>query len=177
MLVGVYVRVSTQTKQHIDMQTHFLKDYAKRNNLHIYQIYADIGESGKKDSRPSFDLMLEDLRSGKFKAILVYKLDRIGRSLIHLVKLFEEFAKKNIEFISATQNINTTTPEGKLFLRMLMILSEYEREMTVSNIKRGLQRARARGKQIGQRGKDKKQRRKSGYFLRWAGSKKTPPSF
>jgi len=168
MIAAIYCRISTKDKQDITTQETYLKDYAARENLEIYKTYSDIGESGSKDSRPRFDLMLLDMRAGLFKGILVYKLDRIGRSLSHLVKLFEEFSKRKIEFISATQSINTTTPEGRMFLHILMTLSQYERELTVGRIKDGLKRAKQQGKPIGKRGKDKKKRRLSGYHLRWA---------
>jgi len=168
MKIAIYCRVSTRDKQDINTQIDFLKDYAERNDYEIYKIYSDVGESGSKDKRPEFNLMVDDMRKGLFKGIVVYKLDRIGRSLSHLVKLFEEFKKRNIEFISATQNINTTTPEGRMFLHILMTLAEYERELTINRIKAGLERARKQGKPIGKRGKDKKQRRKSGYYQRWS---------
>lgn len=173
MKIAIYCRVSTKDKQDITTQETYLKEYASREGLEVYNLYSDIGESGSKDSRPKFDIMLSDMREGLFKGILVYKLDRIGRSLSHLVKLFEEFKKRNIEFVSATQSINTTTPEGRMFLHILMTLAQYERELTVSRIKAGLERAKKQGKLIGKRGKDKKKRRKSGYYQRW--SKKTTP--
>jgi len=162
-----YYRTSTR-EQNTGMQIKAVTDYCKNNEFTLDKTYSDIGESGSKDSRPQFDLMLKDLRAGLIDTIIVYKLDRIGRSLAHLVKLFEEFNKKKIEFISISQNINTITPEGRMFLHMLMVLAEYERELTVSRIKAGLERAKANGKPIGKRGKDKKRRRKSGYLLRWA---------
>lgn len=174
MKTAMYVRVSTRDKQDVNTQIEYLKDYCKREGLKVFNIYQDVGESGSKDSRPQFDIMLNDMRAGKFKGILVYKLDRIGRSLSHLVKLFEEFKKRNMAFISATQAINTTTPEGRMFLHILMTLAEYERELTVNRIKAGLERARKQGKAVGKRGKDKKRRRKAGYYARW--SKKTTPS-
>ena len=169
MKTAIYCRVSTKDKQDITTQQSYLKDYAERESLEIYKVYSDIGESGSKDSRPQFDMMLSDMRQRKFKTILVYKLDRIGRSLSHLVKLFEEFKRKGINFISATQSINTTTPEGRMFLHMLMTLAEYERELTVSRIQAGLERARKQGKKLG-RGfgsKDSKPRKKGGYYLRY----------
>jgi DNA invertase Pin-like site-specific DNA recombinase len=174
MKVAIYCRVSTKDKQDVSTQEIYLNHYANRENLEIYRTYSDIGESGSKDSRPQFDLMLNDMRQGLFDAVLVYKLDRIGRSLSHLVKLFEEFSKRKIQFISATQSINTTTAEGRMFLHILMTLAQYERELTVSRIKSGLERAREQGKAIGKRGKDKGSRRKSGYYLRWT-KKPTPP--
>lgn len=173
MLTAIYCRVSTKDKQSVRTQQQYLKDYAARESLEIYNVYSDVGESGSKDSRPQFDIMLRGMRDKKFKAILVYKLDRIGRSLSHLVKLFEEFSKRDIHFISATQNINTSTAEGEMFRNMLMVFADYERKLTVSRIKDGLERARKEGKPIGKRGKDKKRRRVSGYHLRW-GKKTTP---
>ena len=171
--IAVYCRVSTRDKQDITTQEVYLKEYSDREGHEVMGVYSDIGESGSKDSRPRFDEMLEDMRAGKFNGILVYKLDRIGRSLSHLMKLFEEFKKRKIAFISATQSINTTSPEGRMFLHMLMVLAEYERELTISRIIDGQERARLSGKKIGKRGKDKGERRKSGYWLRW--SKKTTP--
>jgi len=170
--VAIYCRCSTN-KQDLQTQQSYLQDYASRESLEIYKEYNDLGESGSKESRPQFDQLLEDMRAGRFEGILVYKLDRIGRSLSHLVKLFEEFKKRNIDFISATQSINTTSPEGRMFLHILMTLAEYERELTVNRIMSGLERAKKQGKPIGKRGKDKNQRRKSGYYLRW--SKKATP--
>jgi DNA invertase Pin-like site-specific DNA recombinase len=170
--VAIYCRVSTKDKQDITTQHSYLDAYAKRMELDIYRTYSDIGASGKKESRPDFDIMLTDMREGKFNAILVYKLDRIGRSLSHLLKLFEEFKKKDIAFISATETINTTTAEGRMFLHMLMTLAQYERELIVARVTDGMTRARSQGKPIGKRGKDKNPRRKSGYLLRWAGDRR-----
>ena len=169
MEVALYLRVSTRDKQDISTQQIFLEGYASRNNLSIKYIYKDEGESGSKASRPGFDKLLEDIRDGKVNAVLVYKLDRIGRSLAHLINLFSEFKNRGVAFISATQNINTTTPEGKLFLHLLMVLAEYERELTIDRINSGLARARKQGKKLGRPPgkKDKKKRRKSGYLRRW----------
>lgn len=164
-----YFRISTRDKQDITMQTKAVNDYCQRENIEIVKEYDDIGQSGKKESRPAFDLLLTDIRNGLGEAVIVYKLDRIGRSLSHLVKLFEEFKKRNIKFISVTQNINTSTPEGRMFLHMLMVLAEYERELIVGRITDGLDEAKQSGKQLGRPkgAKDKKERRKSGYWQRW----------
>src|SRR3989338_11646214 len=170
MKAAIYCRVSTRDKQDITTQEHFLKEYSVREGHEVVGFYSDVGESGSKDSRPRFDAMLQDMRAGEFKGIIVYRLDRIGRSLPHLVKLFEEFSKKNIKFISATQNFNTTTAEGELMLRMLMILADYERKLIISRVNDGLSVARSKGVQLGRRkgSKDKKPRRRSGYWQRWA---------
>ncbi len=174
MRAGIYYRISTADKQSLDMQVKAVRDYCEREGLEIFKEYSDIGQSGKKESRPEFDLMLQDMRDKLFDCVVVYKLDRIGRSLSHLVKLFEEFRKKNINFISITQAINTTTPEGRMFLHILMVLAEYERELTVARINDGLKKAKSNGKKLGRpKGSgDKGRRRKSGYLMRWISERK-----
>jgi putative DNA-invertase from lambdoid prophage Rac len=182
MKVCIYARVSRQ-EQNLDTQLSALKEFCKRNNYEIYQEYEDI-ISGKTDKRGGFDLMLKDMRNGKFDAVIVYKLDRIGRSLQHLLNLFAEFDSRKIEFISITQNINTTTAEGRLFLKMLMLLAEYERELIVARTQARLDYLQEQiskkgfavtktGRKITSLGrplnsKDKKVRKKSGYLLRYA---------
>lgn len=150
MKVAIYLRVSTKNKgQDVNTQLIPIKEYCLRSGFEIYKVYSDIGESGSKESRPEFDIMLKDLRNNKFKAIAVYKLDRIGRSMQHLLKLFEEFNKRGIEFISLTQNIDTTTPEGRMFLKMLMVLGEYERDLIVNRVNDGIRRAKELGTRSG----------------------------
>jgi len=170
--IGLYARVS-KDEQNIETQLVALKDYCQRNNYQIKETYLDNGISGATDNRPAFNKMLEDMRTGKINCVMVYKLDRIGRSLQHLLNLFEEFKNGGVEFISLTQNINTNTPEGKMFLRMLMVLAEYERELIISRINSGLDRARSEGKTLGRPNgsKDSKRRRRSGYLLRWQNNK------
>lgn len=165
-----YKRLSTRDKQDIGMQDLAINNYCKINNIDVLKEYEDIGQSGAKQSRPAFDKLLQDLRAKKYDTIIVYKLDRIGRSLSPLVKLFEEFKKKGINFISVTQNINTSTPEGRMFLNMLMVFAEYERDLTVDRINSGLDRVRAEGRKLGRPfgATDKKRRRKSGYHQRWS---------
>lgn len=168
-MIAIYYRISTD-KQETDMQEKACRDYCAREKLTIYKEYKDIGESGSKETRPAFDSMIDDMRARKFNAIVVYKLDRIGRSILHLLKLFEEFKKKNIDFISVTQSINTTTPEGNMFLQMLMVLAEYERALTINRINQGLKIAKEKGSKLGRPfgSKDKKRRRLSGYYRRWS---------
>ena len=123
------------------------------NNFKIIPLiageYIDSGFSGKDDKRPEFERLLTDIRANKVNTVLVYKLDRIGRSLKHLLNLFEEFKSRKVEFISLTQNINTGTPEGKMFWQMLGVFAEFEREMIVARTLAGLDRARRQGKALG----------------------------
>jgi len=166
--IGLYARVS-KNEQNLDTQLMALRDYCQKNNYKTVKEYLDDGISGATENRPSFNALLSDIRARKMNCVLVYKLDRIGRSLQHLLNLFEEFKNRGVEFISLTQNINTNTPEGKMFLRMLMVLAEYERELIVSRINSGLNRARVEGKTLGRPlgAKDTKRRKRSGYLLRW----------
>ena len=182
MKTAIYVRVS-KSEQNPETQNVLLREYCEKNNLEVFDIYEDKC-TGKSDSRPAFDELMRDMRDKRFNTIVVYKLDRIGRSLQHLLQLFQEFKNKHIDFISITQNINTTTPEGKLMLRMLMILAEYERELIVARTKDTLDRYQ---KDIGDKGffidkegkkhktlgrpkgsKDSRPRPKSGYYHAWA---------
>ena len=167
--VALYVRVS-MADQNSETQKMALEDYCKRMGFEITDIYQDNGFSGKTDKRPEFERLLGDVRANKVDCVLVYKLDRIGRSLKHLLNLFEEFKNLGVEFISLTQNINTNTPEGKMFWQMLGVFAEYEREMIVARTKSGLDRAKKQGKTLGRPkgSKDTKRRRRSGYLRRWS---------
>jgi len=166
--IVIYARTS-MLDQNAETQLMALRDYCKRMNYFITDEYIDNGFSGKDTNRPQFERLLADMRASSIDRILVYKLDRIGRSLRHLLNLFEEFKNKGIEFISITQNINTSTPEGKMFWQMLAVFAEYERELIVSRTNAGLARAKRQGKTLGRPkgSKDKKERRKSGYWLRY----------
>jgi DNA invertase Pin-like site-specific DNA recombinase len=121
-------------------------------------VYKDQGISGMKNSRPEFDNMLQDMRLFKFNAIMVTKLDRIGRSLQHLLSLFDEFQKKGVHFISITQNIDTSSSIGKFQLQILGAFAEFERNIISERTKEGLKGV----KNVGKRGIDKKARKKRG---------------
>jgi len=168
--VALYGRVSTPD-QHIETQMGVLRDYAVRMDYEAVGEYADVGYSGKDERRPQFERLLADMRRGAFQGIVCYKLDRIGRSTLHLANLVEEFRKRRIEFISVTQAAcNTTTPEGKFFFDILAAVAELERAMIIARTRDGLARARRQGKRLGRPpgSGDKRPRRKSGYYLRWA---------
>jgi DNA invertase Pin-like site-specific DNA recombinase len=155
--VAVYCRVSTK-EQDADKQEKICREYCERNNIEIYKIYKDTGISGMKNSRPEFDLMLNDMRLIRFNAIMVTKLDRIGRSLQHLLSLFEEFRLKGVHFIAITQNIDTSSAIGKFQLQMLGAFAEFERNIISERTKEGLIGV----KNVGKRGKDKRLRKKRG---------------
>ena len=157
MKVAIYCRVSTE-EQDASKQERACLDYCKRNNLEVFKIYKDEGVSGMKDSRPEFNEMLEEMRHYKFNVIMVTKLDRIGRSLKHILSLFEEFKLKGVHFIAITQNIDTSSSIGKFQLQVLGAFAEFERNIISERTKEGMKRA----KNIGKRERDKKQRKKRG---------------
>ena len=171
--VVIYGRTS-MADQNAETQMLAAREYCARMDMSVTAEYVDNGWSGKDPKRPEFERLMAAIRAGEVKCVVVYKLDRIGRSLKHLLNLFEEFKNRGIDFVSITQNINTATPEGRLFWGMLAIFSEFEREMIVARTNAGLARARREGKILGRPkgSKDRKRRRRSGYMNRWMNSSK-----
>lgn len=156
MKVAIYCRVSTED-QDADKQEQACLDYCSRMNYEVYKVYKDV-ISGTTTSRPSFDLMLQDMRLWRFNCIMVTKLDRIGRSLKHILSLFDEFKSKAVQFIAITQNIDTTSAAGQLQMQIIGAFAEFERNIISERTKEGLRYA----KNVGKRGKDRKDRKKRG---------------
>jgi DNA invertase Pin-like site-specific DNA recombinase len=156
MKVAIYCRVSTQD-QDADKQQKICQEYCNNRDWEVYKVYSDV-ISGAKESRPAFNELLEDLRHYKFRMVIVTKLDRMGRSLKHLISLLDEFKSKKVEFVAVTQNIDTSSSIGRLQWQILGAFAEYERNIISERTKEGLRFA----KNIGKRGKDKKPRKKRG---------------
>ncbi len=157
MKVAIYCRVS-RDEQEADKQEKLCREYCERNEYEIQGIYTDNGISGMKESRPAFDKMLADMRSYKFNCIMVTKLDRIGRSLQHILSLFDEFNRKGVHFIALTQNIDTSSSAGKLQMQILGAFAEFERNIISERTKEGLKYK----KKTGVRGPDKTPRKRRG---------------
>lgn len=158
--VAIYTRVSTQDQDQ-DKQREMCEEYCKRNpNLIKYGLYQDV-ISGAKDGRPGLNALLADMRAFKFDAVMVTKLDRIGRSLQHLLSMFDEFNRKGIYFIATTQQIDTSSPTGRLQMHMIGAFAEFERALISERTKEGLRHSKNKDR-IGKRGKDKKPRKKRG---------------
>ncbi len=160
MKVAIYCRVSRQD-QFVDKQEDICREFCKRHGHEVYKVYKDV-ISGTTLSRPSFNKLLEDMRHLRFDAIFVTKLDRLGRSLQHLLSLIDEFNNKGVHFVAVTQNIDTTSASGKLQLQMMGAFAEFERNIISERTKEGLRKA----KDVGKRGKDKKPRKKRGGLKR-----------
>jgi DNA invertase Pin-like site-specific DNA recombinase len=164
MKVALYARVSTE-EQSVDSQLLQLREWAKRGNHIIYREYIDQAQSGTKVSRPAFDEMLRDMRLYKFEGIAVVKLDRLGRSLKHILSLFDEFNLKGVSVTCTTQPIDTSAnnPMSKVIIALLGAFAELERDLISERTKAGLAARRAKGLWK-LRGKDKRPRKLRGGY-------------
>lgn len=161
MKVAIYGRVSTE-EQDVDKQVEECLEFCKSRNYQVVKTYKDV-ISGIKDSRPQLDQLMKEAYKHSFNAVVVWKLDRLGRSLQHLIKIINDWKNYNIDLICVTQQIDTTTSTGKLIFYIFGAIAEFERDLISERTKLGLKKA----KNVGKRGKDKRTRRKSGYINRW----------
>src|ERR1700674_1709078 len=125
---AIYGRVSTLTNQSVEMQVRDLRQLAAGRSFEIVREYFDEGVSGTKSSRPALDQMLADAKRGKFRVLLVWKLDRLGRSLAHLVRLLEEFRTYGVELVSFSEGMDFSTSTGKLMYQLVSAFAEFERD-------------------------------------------------
>lgn len=145
---AIYARVSTND-QNVDSQLLALREYCKARGLEVFQEYIDTGVSGTKDSRPALNQMMDDARKRKFDTILVYRFDRFARSSRHLITALEEFKELRVQFISYSENIDTSSPLGKAIFVIVGAMAELERNIIVERVKSGLRAAKSRGKVLG----------------------------
>ncbi len=145
--VAVYVRVSTDGQNTAGQESE-LKEYAKHRGWEVTRIYRD-KMSGAKSSRPALDELMADARKGRFGCVAVWKFDRFGRSLRHLLTALEEFKQLKIHFISATEGIDTTTPGGELAFQIFGAMAQWERTLLSDRVRSGLSEAIRKGKKLG----------------------------
>jgi len=149
-LAAIYARVSTLNKgQDPQMQLRELRDYSKKRGWKIYEEYVDKGISGAKDSRPALDRLVTDAHKRKFDVLVVWKFDRFARSVSHLLKALETFGSLGIEFVSLSEQIDTSTPTGKMVFTVLGAVAELERSLIVERVRAGIRNAKAKGTRIG----------------------------
>ena len=147
MRAAMYLRVST-TDQHVENQRADLVEYCSRRGWEAKE-YADVGVSGAKDRRPGLDDLLRDARRRRFDVLVVWRLDRLGRNLRHLLAVLEELQALGISFVSLGEGIDLGTPAGRLQLHILAALSEFERARIQERIKAGIVRAKSQGVRFG----------------------------
>ncbi len=147
----IYLRVSTGD-QTTDSQEHELRAYCARRGWGDLQVYSD-QISGVKFVRPGLDAVMAAVRAGKVERVVVFKLDRLGRSLPHLALILDELQRHGVALIATSQGIDTShsNPVGRLQLGVLMAVAEFEREIIRERVNAGLAAARARGVKLGRR--------------------------
>ena len=144
---AVYARVST-VDQEPENQLRDLREYCSRRGWDARE-YVDRGVSGSKEKRPDLDQLLKDARRRRFDVLVVWRLDRLGRNLRHLILLLDELQALGIDFVTLGEGIDTSTPAGRLQLHILSAIAEFERSRIQERVKAGLSRAKAEGKRLG----------------------------
>lgn len=169
MKVALYARVSTD-RQETANQVPALKRYVEARGWE-YELLEE--EESTRKTRPVKESVLRRLRAGELDGVVVWKLDRWGRSTSELVRELSEIQERGLLFASVTDNIDLSTATGKLQLGILAAFAQFERDLTSERTREALARKKAAGAKLGRPkgSKDKKQRRKSGYYLRHAGKK------
>lgn len=148
--MAIYARVSTSNHgQDVSLQTRELREYCERRGLEIVGEYIDVGVSGSKDSRPQLNRLMADAKLRRFDAVCVWKLDRFGRSLRHLVNALADLESLGISFISLKDNLDLSTPSGRLMFQIIGAMAEFERALIQERVRAGLRNARAKGKRLG----------------------------
>jgi DNA invertase Pin-like site-specific DNA recombinase len=147
--VALYARVSTLNNQDPEMQLSELREYAGRRGWQIVEEFSDQGVSGCKESRPALNRLMADACRRRFDAILVWKIDRFGRSLKHLVNALAELAALGVAFISLRDNLDLSTPSGRLMFQIIGAMAEFERALIQERVRAGLRNARSKGKKLG----------------------------
>jgi site-specific DNA recombinase len=152
--IALLLRVSSEEQREretIEIQREFLQEYCRLYSLEVAKIYADDGVSGTipLHERPEGRRLLEDAKEGKFSTLLVYRLDRLGRSLLVIVDAHDRLQACGVALKSATEPIDTSNPSGRLIFQMLASFAEYERETIGERTRAGLHRAFRNGKHAG----------------------------
>ena len=149
MRVALYARVSTLNGQNPETQLLELREYVARREWQAVGEYVDAGVSGSKDSRPSLNRLMAHAHQRRFDAILVWKLDRFGRSLKHLVTAIAELEALGVTFVSFKDNWDLSTPSGRLMFQIVGAMAEFERELIRERIRAGMRRRKLEGYSLG----------------------------
>ncbi len=150
MKAAIYARVSTANNgQDPTVQTRELGEYCQRRGWKVAGQYNDVGISGSREKRPQLDRLKADAHRRRFDAVVVWKFDRFARSVSHLLRALETFKALGIEFVSLSEQVDTSTPTGKMVFTVLGAVAELERSLIAERVRAGLRNARAKGKRLG----------------------------
>ena len=148
--VAIYARVSTTNQgQDVSMQTWELLQFAEARGWTVAGEYLDEGISGAKDSRPELNRLMADAHKRRFDIVCVWRFDRFARSVSHLLRALETFKALGIDFVSFTEQMDTSTPAGKMVFTVLGAVAELERSLIAERVRAGLRNARSKGKKPG----------------------------
>ncbi len=145
---ALYARVSTGD-QDVGLQLDELRAVAQQRGWTIQAEYVDEGVSGSTESRPALDQMLAAARSGKIELVACWRFDRFARSTSHLLRALEEFRVLGVSFVSLREQVDTTTPVGKVLFTLIAAIGEFEKALIVERVKAGVARAQLQGKNCG----------------------------
>jgi DNA invertase Pin-like site-specific DNA recombinase len=147
---ALYARISTTGHgQDPEVQLRELREYCLRRGWPVVGEYVDAGISGAKERRPQLDRLIADAHKRKFEVVVVWKFDRFARSVSHLLRALENFRALGVEFVSLSEQVDTSTPTGKMVFTVLGAVAELERSLIAERVKAGLRHARAKGKHLG----------------------------
>src|SRR5580692_2198302 len=149
MRTALYARVSTLNGQHPEMQLSGLREYGAHRGWQIVGEYVDEGVSGSRERRPQLDRLMADAHRRKIDLIAVWKIDRFGRSLKHLVNALADLDSLGVVFVSLRDNIDLSTPSGRLMFQIIGAMAEFERSLIQERVRAGLRNAVARGVRLG----------------------------
>ncbi len=147
--IAIYARVSTKNGQDPEMQLAELREYIRNRKWKIIGEHVDKDISGASDSRPELNRLMADANGRRFDVVAVWTFDRFARSVTHLLRALETFRALGIEFVSLSENIDTSTPTGKMVFTVLASVSELERSLIGERVRAGLRNAKARGTRLG----------------------------
>jgi DNA invertase Pin-like site-specific DNA recombinase len=148
--VAIYARVSTTNHgQDVGLQTRELRQFAEARGWTVAGEYIDAGVSGAKDSRPELNRLMIDAHKRRFDIVCVWRFDRFARSVSHLLAALETFKALGIDFVSFSEQMDTSTPAGKMVFTVLGAVAELERSLIRERVKAGLRNAKAKGKHVG----------------------------
>src|ERR1700716_3613808 len=149
--VAIYLRVST-ARQDTDNQRRELEAVAERSGWEVVRIYEDVISGAKgRDKRPGLDSMMRAVNSKRFDMLLVWSVDRLGRSLTDLLGILQVLQEKGVGLFLHQQGLDTSTTAGKAMFQMLGVFAEFERGIIRETVNAGLARARAKGTKLGRR--------------------------
>ncbi len=147
---AIYARVSTSNNgQSPEMQLRELREFCERRGWSVSEEYVDVAISGSKEDRAELNRLMADAHRRRFDAVVVWKFDRFARSVSHLLRALETFKALGIDFVSLSEQVDTSTPTGKMVFTVLGAVAELERSLIAERVRAGIRNAGAKGKRLG----------------------------